>query len=626
MVVNIQLTAWLRSALLGLALWCALPMAWATNLNMQWSVLLDRSEQLQAEQIFTEPQNWSQDARQGFYGYSPGVLWARFKVPAVPAGAKGWLLSVGYPYLDRIDIYSWGQTTPWVSMGDTILSEPPPLSYASHVVRLPALAEETSYLLRVQTTSALNVRAQLLTDEELLIGQSSNPFKAGIFITLYLLTAIMYAVGAIVMRQAVQLGYSAYLLCLLAIFVGVNQPILFNAWLGSAALANWVTGFGILLAPAVSCLLWIIILQLRSNSPRLFKAYLGIIAYCLLSMLSVNTPYYRQAAQTAVLGILVISIVNLVLALWAMRRPERRVSIGLFVLAFFLSTATAIANNLSVAGVIPAQPWFAAAFDMSSLVHVLILGIATNRSIRVLETAHREGLFQQRLLTTQRDQIQSFSAFVAHELLGPLARIGRSAEMLLRDSSLAERAGKRVTDIRLWAFETGKLVEAFLNSASLESGQVVVKPERVQLNTWAKNVQAELTLNYAHATLVWTLPPDAAPVTTSFDPLLAKLALENIVINALKYAGADKPVQIRLAVDRNGHAEFTVEDQGPGLEPEQYAQIGQTVQLRKPNQDKPGFGLGLSLVAHIARAHGGSFSASPGQTQGVCWVLKLGQS
>jgi signal transduction histidine kinase len=108
--------------------------------------------------------------------------------------------------------------------------------------------------------------------------------------------------------------------------------------------------------------------------------------------------------------------------------------------------------------------------------------------------------------------------------------------------------------------------------------------------------------------------------------LLAKLALENIVINALKYAGADKPVQIRLAVDRNGHAEFTVEDQGPGLEPEQYAQIGQTVQLRKPNQDKPGFGLGLSLVAHIARAHGGSFSASPGQTQGVCWVLKLGQS
>jgi len=607
-------------------MWIALPLSWAANLNSQWSVVLDREEKLQAAQIFAELQSWQPDGRQGFYGYSPGVLWAQFTVPAVPAGGKGWLLSVGFPYLDRIDLYPWGHTTPLVTMGDTLLPAQPQLSHASHVVRLPALPHETRYVLRVQSTSALNVRAHLLSDEELLVSQATSPFKAGVFITLYLLTAIMYALGAIVMRQPIQWGYSAYLVCLLAIFVGVNQPILLNNWLGTATWANWVTGFGILLAPAASCLLWISILRLRSNAPKLFYTYLGIVAYCVVSMLSVNTPLYRQAAQIAVLGILVISTVNLALALWAMRDPEQRVSIGLFVLAFFLSTATAVANNLSVAGVIPAQPWFAAAFDASSLVHVLILGIATNRSIRLLETSHREGQFQQRLLTNQRDQVQAFSAFVAHELLGPLSRIGRSAEMLTRDSSLAERAAQRVTDIRMWAFETGKLVEAFLNSASLESGQVVLKPERVHLAEWAKNVQTEFSLNYAHATLVWTLPREPSPFASNFDPLLAKLALENIVINALKYAGADQPVLIRLAVDLNGHAEITVEDQGPGLQPGQYAQVGRTVKLREPTQEKPGFGLGLSLVAHIAQAHGGSFTAKPGPSQGVCWVLTLGRS
>jgi len=232
-------------------------------------------------------------------------------------------------------------------------------------------------------------------------------------------------------------------------------------------------------------------------------------------------------------------------------------------------------------------------------------------------------VFKHQLLAKLRDETQSFAAFVAHELLNPLARIGRSAEMLSRDAQLAPRSAQRVSDIRVWAFETGKSVEAFLSSASLDSGQALVKPVAVDMSDWLQHLQTELTLNYGHATFQWHLAQRLDMAL--FDPLLAKVALDNLLINALKYAGTTSAIDIHVSSE-NGVLQITVEDLGPGLKPEQYAKVGQAVQLRQPNQEKPGFGLGLSLVAHIARAHGGRFTAEPRQDRGVRWVLRLGDA
>jgi len=128
----------------------------------------------------------------------------------------------------------------------------------------------------------------------------------------------------------------------------------------------------------------------------------------------------------------------------------------------------------------------------------------------------------------------------------------------------------------------------------------------VVLSDWLAGLQTELTLNYAHATLTWHLA-DAAQSAT-FDPLLAKVALENIVINALKYAGTSDVVAITVEA-HNDRVVITVDDLGPGLKPDQYELVGED----------------LALVATIARAHGGSFGASPRQPRGVRWVLSLGQ-
>ncbi|MBK9440702.1 MAG: hypothetical protein IPN53_05040 [Comamonadaceae bacterium] len=266
MTIPSQFARWFHWLLL-LALWLlACPtQAAASHLNTQWATYWDTTAQLPVAALYAPGLNWQPETRQGVNGYRPGVLWAQFTVPATPDGHPGRLLSVGLPYLDQIDVYAWGQAQPLASLGDTRAVPLPLLSSTAHVMRLPALPTPQRYLVRVQSTSAMNVRAQLLSDQDLLQSGGSSQFKAGVFVTLYLLSAIMYIVGAVVMRQPVQLAYSFYLLCLLAIFVGVSQPILLNNWLGTAKLANWVTDFGILLVPAAACLLWIVILRLHST-------------------------------------------------------------------------------------------------------------------------------------------------------------------------------------------------------------------------------------------------------------------------------------------------------------------------------------------------------------------------
>jgi signal transduction histidine kinase len=595
---------------------------WANDLSANWRVYWDQGGTLTAQEMMKPDVQWQTDTRRGNYGYRPGVLWLRFEMPATPANSGQRWLALGQPYIDRFDVYAQGSTQPFATLGDSVSPPPAPVYPTRHLVQLPASDLSQVWLLRVQTTSAMNISARLLQEGDLAQSMPRELFIAGMFMTLYLLSASLYAVSALVLRQPVQLAYSFYMVCLLAIFLGTQQPLLLNATMGSYAWANWVTGFGILMAPAAGSLLWIVILDLRRTHPICFKAYACIIPVCSVSLFTINTPFYRVAALCAVLGILVLGVASIALALWTMRQPEHRIRLGLYVLAFVVTVATAMALNLSVASVIPPQPWFNLAFDLSALLHVLLLGIASSWSVRDMQRQGRDARFRQRLLADQQAQIRSFSAFVAHELLTPLARIGRSAEMVLRESKLAPKTLRRITDMRESAFESGKLVEVFLNNAALQSGQAQVRPVSIDLSTWMPDVQTEFTLNYPQAVLKMSWPDKAPPVV--LDPLLTKLSLENIVINALKYAGPQYPVSIQVAV-LPGSVLFIVEDEGPGLNPEQYLLLGESALLRQPTEDKPGFGLGLSLVAYIAKAHGGSLQAQPRQPQGVRWLLQLGQ-
>jgi signal transduction histidine kinase len=94
-------------------------------------------------------------------------------------------------------------------------------------------------------------------------------------------------------------------------------------------------------------------------------------------------------------------------------------------------------------------------------------------------------------------------------------------------------------------------------------------------------------------------------VTVDGDQALLGAMVRNLIDNALRHGG--DPARITVHVDGGSqHARITVDDEGPGLAPDALERIGRRFERLDAPADY-GVGLGLALVARIARWHGGDF-------------------
>lgn len=103
--------------------------------------------------------------------------------------------------------------------------------------------------------------------------------------------------------------------------------------------------------------------------------------------------------------------------------------------------------------------------------------------------------------------------------------------------------------------------------------------------------------------------------------LALKRALGNLVQNALKYGGA-ACVRVAHGLDR---IVITVEDDGPGLAPEQLAQMFEPFVRGEPSRARAtgGHGLGLTVARTILRSHGGDVTLANKQPKGLVARVEL---
>ena len=101
-------------------------------------------------------------------------------------------------------------------------------------------------------------------------------------------------------------------------------------------------------------------------------------------------------------------------------------------------------------------------------------------------------------------------------------------------------------------------------------------------------------------------------------------AVDNLLGNVRAHTPPATPVRIDVSVS-DGQALLQVEDQGPGLSAVQLGQVFERFYRADPSRSRQsgGVGLGLSIVAAVAAAHGGSASARSEAGHGAVFELSL---
>ena len=114
------------------------------------------------------------------------------------------------------------------------------------------------------------------------------------------------------------------------------------------------------------------------------------------------------------------------------------------------------------------------------------------------------------------------------------------------------------------------------------------------------------------------------PVIVAGDDTRLRQALGNLVRNALVHTPPETPIEVAVGAE-NGVARVTVSDHGPGLGADDANRVFEPFYRADPSRsrDSGGVGLGLSIVAAVAGAHGGQATARETPGGGATFELEL---
>jgi len=234
-------------------------------------------------------------------------------------------------------------------------------------------------------------------------------------------------------------------------------------------------------------------------------------------------------------------------------------------------------------------------------------------AIELREMARRFNVMADSIARRRREQL-AFLGGVAHDLRNPLGALRLTTRTLGPGHPLpAEDEVRRVIeriDRQLASLE--RMVGDFIDTASIESGQLQLRLERCDLRPIVEQ-GVELFQAASHADRFdLALPEHEVPACC--DRVRLEQVLTNLLSNAVKYSPPDSRIAISLDSSGDG-AVLAVADHGIGIAPEDQRRLFDPFhRIGMSRGAIPGVGLGLYVVRRIVEAHGGriEIDSAPG--------------
>jgi signal transduction histidine kinase len=204
---------------------------------------------------------------------------------------------------------------------------------------------------------------------------------------------------------------------------------------------------------------------------------------------------------------------------------------------------------------------------------------------------------------------RQFVANASHELRTPLTFQRTLLEVALGEPDIDAETRETYQELLAVGEEQEELIDALLTLSQSQRGLDVHEP--VDLAAIAATVAASCERDGL------VFETDFEPARTIGDPRLIERLVANLISNAICHNNPGGHVTVETR-QRAGHAILCVRNSGEQISAEDVTRLFQPFErLARDRQGSGGFGLGLSIVYAIAKAHDASLNASPGLDGGL---------
>ena len=609
-------------------------------------------------------------------GYVPTAAWLRFTLRNTGPAARRLFLDFEPPFIDHVDVFVPVADRPvdaagfsLVRLGDHVPIAQKPLFNLNNVLPVElAPGQDREFYVRVQTSSSLMLRGTLRTERSLDRNSALITAVVAMYVGMSLVVGLINLIFWWWVRAAVHFWYAAYVFTLGALCAanaGVPPVWMFP---GHPEWSDIAVGASACLGCATACCFTIVVLELRTRAPILYRIYQALAVYALIGLGATLAGHYQQIA-----GLLNLSALALLFVAVGQSFRLARQGFGparLFFVSFAAQLAGLSFNILRVVGLLPTMEWTDYGYQAASAVHMILMNIGLARQIKEANAkahaaqAEALALAQQAESRAQAIAVERTRDFEAARLRAEAAFAAeeiakRRAEDALTAEQEAQRAQVRLIDVishqyrtPLSVIETNAegidmslpgedttnrrrvdriqravtrlvaMIDISLNRSRLEGAPLAPRLRPVAPSSLLHQTVRRVSDAAGDRDIRLDLDPAVEAVEIAADPEMIELALTNLIENALKFSSPDRPVDVTARVD-GASLLVAVRDQGIGIPAADAELIFQKFFRASNATDRPGAGIGLRLVAQLVKAHGGEITVTSAEGRGATFQISL---
>ena len=217
----------------------------------------------------------------------------------------------------------------------------------------------------------------------------------------------------------------------------------------------------------------------------------------------------------------------------------------------------------------------------------------------------------------------NFVASVSHDLKTPLALIQLFAETLeLGRVRHQERAQEYYRIINTEARKLTRLIENILDFSRMEAGLRPYRPAPTDMAALTRQVLGDMESQFNQMQFNVRVNVDEPLPRVNVDEDAVEQAIENLLANAMKYSGESREIDVQVG-RANSHVCVSVKDHGIGISRRELKKIFRKFYRvdRGLGGGPQGCGLGLAIVDHTMRGHGGFVRVDSEPNHGSTFTL-----